>query len=306
MATRLWSIYVFRAMVYGAAVTMASHTVHQAFDRAHRRCGRILLGFNKSAPSPVVIAELGWHRISNHIIVEKCSLLSRIALSRNPIISAVAHVASGCSKSWLRSTSAIIKNYVVKKPPADRPQWQQLKQHMVKADAALEHEAIASLCQRHHNTASYSLTRWVADQEWAINNFLHNKAVEPDQARQISRLICGGQGLRGGDPKSTPQPTRTNCCVFCLEKGNRSVESLHHVLFECEAYEHLRRTASIREAFVSWNTNIFRIHRKWWSWRQVKDLRATLASFVVHRHNLRGGRVRGARGRLQARADACW
>ena len=127
LTLRLWAIYVYRAFIYGAALTNPSHSVLQPLDRAQRRCGRILLGFGRLAPSPVVLAELGWHRISNCLDMERCSLLMRIVRSSKPVISAVAHAASIQKGSWLQFAAKGISSFLLDGPPASRSEWLELK-----------------------------------------------------------------------------------------------------------------------------------------------------------------------------------
>jgi hypothetical protein len=162
------------------------------------------------------------------------------------------------------------------------------------------------MCRQHANTAHYTAVNWVANGTWAPNHFLHNNAVAPATARRIERLLTGGQELRGGDPKGVTTVSVYNCCVFCLERGHKTIESLTHVTFRCPAYEALRQGAGIKQELLRRNAAIFRIHRHWWKWRQLKDVRTYFEGLLHKRDGLAGGRGRGLQRRLQTRAEAAW
>ena len=93
-------------------------------------------------------------------------------------------------------------------------------------------------CGEHGNLAHYRCSTWLVDGPWRVNPFIHDSAVPSDQARLLSRLLAGGQGLRVGDPVST-RATRTNCCVLCLEQGVKQAE--------CPAYDTIRNEHSFQE-----------------------------------------------------------
>eukprot|EP00973_Karenia_brevis_P049208 6825836-Karenia_brevis.AAC.1 len=64
VSLRLWSMYVLRAAVFGAALVGPAPSILEALDRCQRKVGRMLLGFDRQSPSPAVLAELGWKRLS--------------------------------------------------------------------------------------------------------------------------------------------------------------------------------------------------------------------------------------------------
>ena len=121
------------------------------------------------------------------------------------------------------------------------------------------------------------------ERKWTLNKFLHDKAVDPEAATTVARLLAGGQGLRGGDPVSTPTPSQTNCCLHCLMSGRRITETLSHFLFDCPAYSNLRRKSPLSTELATHDTSLFHYHRNVWSWAQLRALRSLLCQMVAKR-----------------------
>ena len=190
--------------------------------------------------------------------------------------------------------------------PQSHSDWMLTKRCWATDHRASECRSIAQQCRLHHNTRHYVACLWLAEGKWGPNPSLHNNEVPHNVACCIERLLTGGQGLCGCDPRGEVLPTKFNCCVFCLAIGLRRTESLEHVTFHCEAYSGLRRKASIRNALIDQDCNVFKLHRKWWSWRQIKDLRSFFTKVWATRTDLAGGAPRVTRLELHERADRLW
>ena len=54
LAAILWSLYVERSALFGAAVVVLPKSLLAAMDRIQRMCGRILLGHSPRSPSPCI------------------------------------------------------------------------------------------------------------------------------------------------------------------------------------------------------------------------------------------------------------
>ncbi|CAE8639964.1 unnamed protein product [Polarella glacialis] len=67
---------------------------------------------------------------------------------------------------------------------------------------------------------------WTTEGFLTLNPVLFDHAVDEEVARVVSRLLCGGQGLRGGDPRISAAPSRRTACLFCLLQGRREKETL--------------------------------------------------------------------------------
>ena len=98
----------------------------------------------------------------------------------------------------------------------------------------------------------------------------------------ISRLLCGGQGLRGGDPVVPPQASCRNACLYCLTRGNKVVESLRHFLIECPLYEFDRHGSGARKC---WKHGILvaHLHLSIWDDEHQKIIRGALIRMLNRR-----------------------
>jgi hypothetical protein len=106
-------------------------------------------------------------------------------------------------------------------------------------------EDLWAAVQSHSQLQHYVPVQWLHEGRLGINYFLHDKAVPLEWSISASRLMAGGQGLRAGDPRISPLPSVTNCCVMCLEAGVLAAETLQHTLFECPSFEALRSATAI-------------------------------------------------------------
>ena len=107
---------------------------------------------------------------------------------------------------------------------------------------------------------------------WGVQPFLHNSVVDPVMARAVARLLVGGQGLRGGDCGELEEVTLDNCCLPCLFRGVKAVESLVHVTFTCPEYSRARGGDNM-PSLLAQGDDVFLLHRKRWGWRNLKSLR---------------------------------
>merc|ERR1711981_1074375 len=103
----------------------------------------------------------------------------------------------------------------------------------MEAANASDREEILGQCRVDRNLGTYKPVQWLRENVWGCNWFIHNCDVSIDEAQPLSRLLVGGQDLRGGDPKVPRSCTPSTCCVFCLERGTFTSETLLHVVFEC-------------------------------------------------------------------------
>ena len=70
-------------------------------------------------------------------------------------------------------------------------------------------EGLARQCSHNSALASYVNAPWRCDNRWGVNHFIHNRD-SATMCRNISRLLVGGQDLRGGDPSGGSLPTIRN------------------------------------------------------------------------------------------------
>ena len=84
-----------------------------------------------------------------------------------------------------------------------------------------------------------------------------------------SRLLCGGQGLRGFDLPDSTTATCDNACPVCILEGKRIAETLSHVVFHCPAYNDLRREPGASDFLGSVKDRII-LHRDALCWSTLR------------------------------------
>jgi hypothetical protein len=305
LAARVWQLYVIRGVLYGAALCTPTKTALQSLDRAHRHAARLLLGYSASSPCPATLAEVGWIRITALLPAERGLLLGRILRNENTYIAAAAEYAARTSGSWLEEAVEGIRRWDHTGFNTEEHQWKRMIKQCRADTQKNEIQSLIRQCDHHAGLTSYQCTVWAAEHKWGINNFLHNTEYDTSTSKAISRLICGGQGLRGGDVAKMVRPTKQNCCVFCLERGMKAVESLTHIIFECPDYQHLRNRPGMSTMLME-KEKIFAVHRNHWSWKQLKLLHSFFYNVTERRTALAGGSSKRGRKKLAERAEVAW
>jgi hypothetical protein len=306
IALKVWAIYVLKAVMYGASICWLTHTDQHSLDRAQRQCARIILGFSGRSAATAVLATAGWTHWSTSIVGERLNLLRRITSSTNSFSKLAIQVGRYLPSSWLARASLQAQSSGQGDPITVVVDWATAKKTWAQQHEAREAANIIFKCNHHTNLKHFTHGEWAARHNWAPNPYLYNMDVSEHEARHIQRLIVGGQDLRGGDPRVVPIVTRHNCCPFCLLKGVKINETLHHVTFNCPSYAALRTRSSLRQILHRRDKNAFVIHRNWWPWRQVKDLRSFFAQLSRARLSLGGGKPLRLRKHLQDLVDANW
>ena len=161
-------------------------------------------------------------------------------------------------------------------------------------------------CSAHSRLAHYQPAKWCVEGLWRPNPFLYNKKVPAEEARVVSRLLVGGQGLRGGDSWPYEPVTADNCCVFCLVRGSRAVESLVHVVFDCQTYAAARQRHGFAGLLEAGGAGIFTLHRDRWSWGQLRSIRRGLCDIWAMRARAAGVRQARLTKRLDQQAHELW
>ena len=189
--------------------------------------------------------------------------------------------------------------------PESQAEWGKVYTKWHKDASAMCSERRWVECLGHSSLCHYKPGMWVLEGVWRVNNFLHDRRVDASKAKAISRLLVGGQGLRGGDVCKDTPVTVHNCCVWCLREGSKVVESLEHVVFECPAYIGLRSSPRMQALLATGREEIFILHRGQWGWKQMRVLRTFYLDLLAARHLANGG-CKSKPSILQQMAEELW
>ena len=174
-----------------------------------------------------------------------------------------------------------------------------------KKSVTLEAERCTVACGSRLGLAHYVQVVWAHEGKWALNKFLHDTRVPPNEAILVSRLLAGGQWLRGGDSGTHEVVSVDNCCVFCLDSGVRCVESAWHVLFVCDCYSRARLAEGV-DSILANPVGVFSFHRGVWGWRELRTIRHYIVQVWLLRCSWVGVHRRKIAQRLSERAHRLW
>ena len=166
--------------------------------------------------------------------------------------------------------------------PASSAEWRALLRATLEAGCAADMETFLQECISHPQLCHYKPPVALQEGRLGINSALHSVHAALPNTRAISRLLCGGQGLRGADPVlATPTSTRT-ACLYCLTKGHRRKETLQHFVFQCPLTAAVRLSPEVAACWAA-GPGIFELHRNIWSWRQIRCIREALSKMLAVR-----------------------
>ena len=302
---RVWKTYAERGVMFAGAVLELPASGLSRLDGIQRRCGRMLLGFCRRSPTPAVLGELGWMPWSVSFFGERFSLCCRVLNSRCEFSRWLADASASIPGSWVARFAVSCSSWCDARMPSSAGEWKLLRAKWWKDVSRVQGEVLRAACQSHSRLCNYMPARLLCDGSWDVNNFMYNNRVPAAKARDVSRLIAGGQGLRGGDVSEATAVSVDNCCVWCLLRGVRAVESLLHVVFVCAEYEQARCSGSVRELLESGGADVFLIHNGRWQWRDLRSLRSFFLDVLALRATL-VGRRRKPGAYLQELAEANW
>ena len=125
LATRLWALYVLRALTFGSAIMAQSECNTAALERLQRKVGRILLGHSSRSPTPCVLAELGWRSLASEVQIERVRLLKRVCMSTNSLTRTVAELTATMDDAWIRNAADIVHTWEAGGMPTTAREWAQ-------------------------------------------------------------------------------------------------------------------------------------------------------------------------------------
>ena len=302
---RLWLVYIKVSALWGAALCHLKPSQMQSLLLAQRKAGRLLLGHSRQSPNPTPCVELGWPLIGTWLQDGRLRLLARILASTNDIVSAVAAASLEDERGWMATEVSHARNFAPEGLPRDPAAWQALFTAAFNTDLEADAAQLAVQCAAHPQLASYQPAVLTQEKRLGLNRMLHDSSIGADEARVISRLLSGGQGLRGRDPlAATPVSPRT-ACLACLLAGYRRKETLQHFLFECPLTEPIRCDAAVAACWAE-RTAVTLLHRDVWSFTQLRTIRHALLAMWQARIRLLDGHGLQSKRRLNDRLGDMW
>ena len=271
----LWTVYVEKAAEWGLASTTLTTTQIKALDTAQRMAARQILGHSSTSPWPSPCLELGWQTWSSQIAPQKMRLYKRLLDSDNRIVKAILVRSRALEQGWLAETEEHIKAAFPQGLPKHSSEWRQHSRQWEAMQKQSDREHLIYNSQRHQNLAHYSPQPVQLCGGQGINPEIHHHTYNNKISITISRLLCGGQGLKAGDPQRPTEVCMRKACTYCLSQGQPKSETLWHFLHECPLTATARQS---REAKLCWAQpdNIPKLHLTIWSRKQIRTIRTTI------------------------------
>ena len=103
-----------------------SPTCCATLDRAQRKVGRMILGFSRRCPAPVVLAELGWVPWSAVLGAERIRQLGRVLNSPCAYATGPCRAVAAVPGSWVEETAAECGLWSGGVQPRTRADWKRV------------------------------------------------------------------------------------------------------------------------------------------------------------------------------------
>ena len=279
---RLWLLYVERGVAWGLAVAQLSDAQSKQLDIIQRVAGRWILGHSRVSPVPSVCLELGWQLLSSRMGQMQLSLLGRLRQSDHSIVAALLDIGRCRNGSWVFQIESWASSFALQSLPSDETGWRSLQKAWNGSSAICDVQELWSLCQAHPQLALFAPMAAFGVGRPSINHSLHDVSISAQQSRAVSKLLCGGQFLRAGDPVFPPTVSCRNVCIPCLHSGVKVPETLTHFLFDCPLYGAARADVSDK---LSWTEaeGIVRLDSNVWSDQELKLIRGTMCRMIHKR-----------------------
>jgi len=219
-------------------------------------------------------------------------------------VSLVLDTSASCVGSWVRRVHTLCAPWC-QGVPQNKAQWRRLALQVWEHGVARDAVKLWEECESHEQLMHYQPGVWCREGRWSLNVWVHNPCVGVVEARLVSRLLAGGQGLRAGDCCEGVDVTVANCCVFCLESGDKALENLRHVVFDCPSYQ-ASRDRSVIQVALEKGPLVLLLHRDLWTCAELNAIRRFLCEIQSTRLCLSGGQVRKVYLNLKGRAETAW
>jgi hypothetical protein len=279
---RVWQLHVERAVFFGLNFPSFAPTALACLDTIQRKVGRMILGFASRCGNPAVLAELAWIPWSQSLRLERVGLLQRLAASESKYCQLVLEASTAYHDSWVLVVAADVRPWVINGMPSVAAEWQRIRRSLKEDIRRQAVERILEECANHQRMIHYSQVMWRARAVWAVNKTIY-ASIPRCEARVVTRWLCGGQGLRGGDADPSIAATCSNCCIPCLTRGIRVAETLVHILYHCPNTAPARLAVASEDVLEHSCGEICFHHRDRWTWRQLRVIRRWITAAAVAR-----------------------
>ena len=209
------------------------------------------------------------------MVPQKMRLYKRLLDSDNKIVKAILAKSKTIGIGWLAEAEEHTRAAFPQGLPKHTSEWRQLSRQWEAMQKQSDRENLIYSSQRHQNLAHYSPHPVQNSSGQGINPEIHHLTYNNKPSITISRLLCGGQGLKAGDPQRPTEVCMRKACTYCLSQGQPKSETLWHFLHECPLTATARQN---REAKLCWSQpdNIPKLHLTIWTRKQIRTIRATI------------------------------
>jgi hypothetical protein len=250
--------------------------------------------------------ELTWTPLpwSTRLEWERVRLMGRLLRSSCECTQNFVEVGTTREGSWTSLTLSRVHAWSPNGVPRSPGEWRKVIGRWSTDAAVQAKDAAWRECQGHPRLRHYNPAVLKAVGK-GPNHTIYDKAIRPEEARIVGRILCGGQGLRAGDAAARTTPTCHNCCIACLREGRIVADTLTHFVGDCRATAAGRDTASMRTVIGRTVRDLCCHSRSTWTWSELRTIRRYLsngwnAKVVLSRP------PRGFKKRLMEWIDEVW
>ncbi|CAE8739694.1 unnamed protein product [Polarella glacialis] len=286
VVSRLWLIYVETGAAWVLAIAPLTPSQLQGLNVPQRNAARMILGHNRRSPVPAPCVELGWMLWSSSAKGRRLSLLGRLFSSGDEIVLLLLQAGAAFPGSWTSSACKIATSLTTDDSlPTQLHEWRSSCKTWKSDALACDLEELCLSCHSHPNLSSYRRPGLQSSEPYGINRMIHDKSIGAEVGRVVGRLLCGGQGLRGGDPVMPSAVCVRAACLACLLTGCRRSETLNHFLFHCQLTKPVRDRPLVGELWQIMDP-VVTLDCDVWSFQKQRISRRAIGSMWLARCQL--------------------
>ena len=143
----------------------------------------------------------------------RVQLLRRLHGNDNSIVRAIVSASAAGADGWVSKAWGLVAEWAPEGPPCNNNEWDKLISCIKGSLRDRCGRNLWEACGSHTGLAHYRPGFWLCAGELRLNQSMHNRRIPVELSRAASRLLCGGQGLRGADVKD--EGTFLFCSYLC-------------------------------------------------------------------------------------------